>query len=556
MLFEALNTARDLGRLHEIASVLLRHGLGDVVSRMGIASALERAGRAIHIVSGERTKHTTEERFRQALEDLGPTFVKIGQILATRSDLLPPSWTRELETLQEDAQEVPWTDVEAQLVEDLGGPVEEAFREVEREPLAAASIAQVHVARLFDGTEVVLKVRRPGIEDVVEADLRLLARLADTLERNVPELRRYRPKALARQMSHSLRRELDFACEARTAQRIADHLAELEGVVVPRIHERWTCRRLCVMDRLHGPSVGEWLREGEPDRGMASRIARLGADAVLRMVFVDGLYHADPHPGNVLVLGDTRVGLLDFGMVGHLSESRRLEFLELLMAIVEQRDEDMADILLLWSHDGDPDVAQLTHDCAAFAGRYEGVSLAKLDATALLTDISTLLRDNDLFLPQDVAMLLKVFVTLEGFGRQLDPQFVVSEQIEPFAREALRANRSPFRVMRRNVGEVARLLRTLPRDVRRLVQSARAGRFKLDIGLEDLERFGHQIDQSANRVTMGLVTAALIIGTSIALTVSGEPQLFGMPFFALLGFGSSVAMGLFLLWSIARSRRR
>ena len=556
MLLEALNTARDLGRLHEIASVLLRHGLGDIVTRLGLAGVLERAGRALHVSVGKSSTLSTEQRVRQALEDLGPTFVKVGQLLSGRSDLLPPHWADELARLQERVGPVPFAEIEAQLTEDLGKAPDEVFADLDREPLAAASIAQVHTATLPDGTAVVLKVRRPDIEDTVEADLRLLARLAESLEENVPELRRYRPRSLARQFASSLRQELDLAREGRSAQRIAANLADRPSVVVPRVYGRWSCRRLLVMDRLDAPSAGEWLRQGRPGEVDAAAVAREGARAVLHMVFIDGLYHADPHPGNVLVLPDGRLGMLDFGMVGHLSESRRTEFLELLMGITARRPDDVADILLGWSREGDVDVDQLVHDCNAFIDRYEGVPLQQLEATALLADIGTVLRDNDLFLPLDVAMLLKVFVTLDGLGRQLDPDFVTTAHVEPFAERALRQSHSPVRVLRRNSRELLRLLRGLPDDLRRLVRSARRGRLKLDVGLDDLQTFGRQLDHSANRVTMGLITAALIVGTSIALTVDAGPQLFGLPFFALMGFVSSVAVGLALLWSIARSGRR
>jgi ubiquinone biosynthesis protein len=555
MILETLKTARDLGRLHEIASVLVRHGLGDAVKRLGVARILDRAGRAIHWRAVQGLDRPPEVRVREALEQLGPTFVKLGQILAGRTDLLPPTWTDELSRLHERATPAPFAEVREQLRLDLGADPAEVFAEFDEAPLAAASIAQVHRATLADGTAVALKLRRPGIRPVTEADLRLLARLAEQAEEHVPELRRYRPRNLVRQFARSLRNELDLRVEAKNAERLRASLPADSPIVVPRIHAEWTTERLCVMDFLEGPSIGEWIRAGRPDGVDAPQVAALGAEAMLRAILVEGFFHADPHPGNVVLLPDGRIGLLDFGMVGALSESRRLELLDLFLA-VGLRDVDQAvDTLVGWS-DGAVDTELLGQECAAFIDRYSGLPLRAVNATEVLGDLTALLRENDLFLPSDVAVLIKVFITLDGLGRLLDPDFVMATHVEPFARRAWSEQRSTAAVLRRGVREVGALLTTLPRGVRDLLLQIRRGRIQVDIDVARLERFGHTIDRSANRVTVGLVTAALIVGTSISLTVAGGPTVLGLPLFGFLGFTSSILAGVWLLWSILRSGRR
>ena len=555
MLMEALSTARDLGRLHEIAGALIRHGLGEVVRRLHVAPVLERTGRVLH---WKRTQglssRTTPERVRLLLEELGPAFVKLGQVLAGRTDLLPPDWTDELSQLQESSGPAATEYVLAQLEEDLGASAQKTFADFDPAPLAAGSIAQVHAARLEDGTRVVLKVRRPGIVETVEADLRLLARLARVVEEEMPELRRFRPRSLVRQLSRSLRDEMDLRHEARNARRLAGNLGGDSALVVPRIHERFTRERLCVMDRLEGASLGAWIRDGKPGGHDPRRIARTGADAVLEMVLVHGFFHADPHPGNVFLLEGGRIGLCDFGMVGRLSQSRRIEFLKLLAAVVDRREGEVVDVLLAWSQGNGTDLDLLTQDCGAFVDRYHGISLRELDVGRLLGDVTSLLRDNDLFLPADVALLIKVFVTLEALGRSLDPDFVMSERIEPFAREALRAHASPGAVIGRGAREAGRLLIDAPRELRKLVGELSRGHMRMEVGVRDFERFAGRIDKSASRITMGLVTSALIVGTAIAMTVTGGPTLFGLPFFGLLGFSSSLVAGVWLLVSIARSK--
>lgn len=555
MLLEALNTARDLGRLHEIGSVLIRHGLGDIVRRLGMARVLERAGRALHWRQIVGLDRPPQVRLREALEELGPTYVKVGQLLAGRADLLPPEWTNELSRLHERTHPVAIDAIRAQLVEDLGAEPEEVFRDFEATPLASASIAQVHGATLPDGRRVVLKIRRPGIRDTVEADLRLLGRLAEKAEERMPELRRFRPRSLVRQLARSLRDELDLRIETKNAERLRGNLPEGSSIVIPDICSSFTRERLCVMERFDGPSLGEWMRNAgrDGDRGAErARIAEIGADAVLRMVFLDGCFHADPHPGNVMLLPDARLGLVDFGMVGYLSDARRREFLGLLMAIVGHDVDRVVDTLLGWS-EGEVDLDLLTQDSAAFIDRYYGLPLKELDVSEMLGDLTRFLRENDLFLPNDLALLLKVFVTLDGLGCLLDPDFVMAVHIEPFARQAWRQQNSPGQVVRRGARELGAVMTSFPGDLRRLLYRLRRGRVRIDVDVERLERFGERVARSANRLTVGLVTAALIIGTSISLTVSGGPRIFELPAFGLLGFTSSLVAGVWLLWSILRS---
>ena len=405
-LLDAIGTARDIGRLQDIASVLVRHGLGDLVRRTGIAKVLQSAGRALRLDPPKpKEPKPIEVHLREALEELGPTFVKLGQLLAGRSDLLPEAMITELARLRENAAPVAIEAVRATLREELGKEPEEVFSTFENEPLAAASIAQVHRATLADGTRVVLKVRRPGIVDVVESDLRLLMRLADVLEREVEELRRYRPRAIVRQFAHSLRSELDFRLEARHAERINVALPLGSPVIVPAVHDRWTTASVLVLDYVPGPSIGEWVAGGEFAPAAGRRIARVGADAVLHSVFVDGFYHADPHAGNMVLLPDDRVALIDFGMVGRLSDQRRLELMGLLAAVAGRQEDDVVDILLDWSQSMDTNLDQLQNECGAFIDRYHGVTLGELDVGALLKDIAELLRQNDLFLAATVRLI-------------------------------------------------------------------------------------------------------------------------------------------------------
>lgn len=552
MHFDTLDRARDLRRLAEITAVFARHGLGDLVRRAGMSGTLARAGVGLRIGrEREFEAKQPEERVREAFERLGPVFVKLGQALAGRSDLLPPAWTEEFARLQEHVAPIPFESLRSQLAEDLGADPHAVFRGLDAEPLAAGSIAQVHAAELEDGTRVVLKIRRPGIVDVVEADLRLLARVAELAEER-GDLRAYRPRAVVRQFARVLRGELDLGREARNAERLRANLPPDSPLVIPRIHESFTRERLCVMDRFEGQSLAEWARTGMAGGEDPRGVAALGADAMLRMVFEDGVFHADPHGGNVILLEGGRLGLIDFGQVGFLSEARRLEFLDLLVAVGTRTPKTAAEVLLGWG-ESDVDADEFEADCGEFIDRYRGRALEQMTAGEIVRDIHALVRDHGLQLPADVALMLKVLFTLEALGRSLDPAFVATEHILPFVRRAERARRSPVALARRTVAELGRLAYDLPRDLRDLRARVRRGRVGVDVEVPGLERFAERMDRSVNHLTIGMITAALIVGTSISLTIPGGPRLIGLPLFGIVGFTSSIAVGL---WWIVVTRRR
>ncbi len=556
MLWETLSAARDLGRLHDLASVLVRYGFGDLVRRLGMAHALERAGHVIDLEYLEELVNLAPPvRVRRALEEMGPSFVKLGQILATRVDLFAPEWIAEFEKLQNQVPPVPFAEIRQQMLEDLGAPPESVFAALDPTPLAAASIAQVHRARLQDGSEVVVKVRRPGIRPLVEADMRLLQRLARIIEAESPELRRFQPRALVRQLQTSLTRELDLAAECRHAERIAANFADEPDIVVPKVHWQWTAERMNVQDFVDGIPLGDVaaLDAAGCDRAL---VARAGAHAELKMMFVDGFFHADPHPGNLFWLPGNRIALIDFGMVGRLSGARRAQVVDLLDGLVRRDAAAVTEVLLDWTQDAASDESAIAEQVDAFIDYYHGVPLKQLDLGTMLGEIAALLRDNRLALPPDLALMIKVMVTLEGLGRRLDPDFDMASEAAPFLRNVMLSRFTPQALARsgwRTFGEALDVLSELPQQLRHLLRSARSGQLNINIDIKRLETLGGQVDHSVNRLTIGIVIAALIIGSSIVLTVSGGPTLLGLPVFGLFGFLGAVVGSLWLLYSIWRS---
>ncbi|WP_310564071.1 AarF/UbiB family protein [Hydrogenophaga sp.] len=559
MLIETLGAARDMGRLNQILGVFIRHGFGDSVRRLGLADRLERAGHALkwdH--AADLARHEPPVQVRLAIEELGPTFVKFGQILAGRADLFGPDWIAEFEKLHSRVPALPLDQLRPQLREDLGGEPEDVFARFDVEPLAAASIAQVHRAQLKDGTEVVVKIRRPGISETIAADLRLLGRLAAIAEAELPALKPYRPQQLVHELARSLQRELDLASECRSAERIAAHMADLPWIVVPKVHWDFTKERVNVQDFVAGIPGHELARldaEGLDRRQLAQR----GARAVLKQIVQDGLFHADPHPGNVFYLPGNRIAFIDFGMVGRLSVRRREELLQLLLGLVERNPQTVADVLLDWTGDDHGvNLSTLETEIETFVDQYHGAPLAELNLGQMLGDVTAILREHHLGLPSDLALLIKAFITLEGMGRGLDPSFHMTTEALPLLRQVVRGRYRPKVVALRAWQTLRRTLAVaeqLPHDVSRLLRNARRGRVHVGIDVAHLKRVGDQIDRAANRLTMALVIAALIIGSSIVMTVQGGPTLFGLPAFGFIGFASAFVGGLWLVRAIWRSSK-
>lgn len=574
MLWQTLSSLRDLGRLYGIASVLVRYGFGDLVRRMGLADFLEKAGRALHWDDAHDYAHLPPPaRVRHALEALGPTFVKLGQVLATRVDLFEPEWIAEFALLQDHALPAPAQAILAQLTEDLGGPPDELFSQFDPEPIAAASLAQVYGARLLDGRAVVVKVRRPGIRPLVEADLRLLQRLAEAAETRSPALRAIQPRRLVREFSQSLRREMDFVSEARQARRVAENFAgyaddvgppsdapegaapALPPIVIPRV--LWECERVCIQERVEG-IPGTRLDQVDAAGLDRRTLARRGARAVLKMIIEDGFFHADPHPGNLFYLPGHRIAFIDFGMVGRLDEQRRRQLVGLLLGLAKLDAPSVAGIVMDWAATDLLDEEALERDIDSFIDHYHGVPLGDLQFGAMLNEVVTILRQHHLALPSDLSLLIKAFITLEGMGRELDPGFDMAGQALPMLERAVRQQYAPQEVLRRgwrSAREALALLAGLPGDLTRLLRAARRGRLEIHIDVPDVKDLGHQLDRAASRLVVGVVVAALIIGSSIVMTVPGGPKLMGLPLFGLMGFAGAVAGSIWLLASIWNSNR-
>jgi len=558
MIRQTLSAARDLGRLHEITMVLIRWGFGDLVRRLGMSQTLEKAGRALNWKDVELLAESEPpERVCKALEELGPTFVKLGQMLATRVDMFSPEWIEAFEKLQDQVPALPFSDLIPQLQEELLIDPREIFAEVSETAFGAASIAQVHKAKLTTGEDVVLKIRRPNIVHRVEADLRLLKRLAEIAESSTPELKRYNPTEVVRQFSMSLRRELDLEGECRHSERIAENLKDHPNIVIPKVYWQWNSALMNVQEYLDGIRANDL--DGLSKAGLDKKaIANTGAQAVMQMVLVDGFFHADPHLGNIICLSGNRMGLIDFGMVGRLSDQRRTQIIKLLNALVQKKSSEVVEVLLEWMPGGKVDEDGLAMEIDAFLDHYHGRTLKQLNFSALLIDLTTILREHELTLPPDLAILFKTLISLDGVGRKLDPDFNIVEIATPFLLKIIARRNMPDELIRRGWNHSAEffdVLTTLPQDVKSLVRNIKRNGFEVNMDVERLDHFGHQLDRAASRVTIGLVIAALIVGTAIVSAIENQPTVWGLPAWGFFGFIAATIWGVALLISIWRGNK-
>lgn len=494
--------ARDRKRLTEISTVVGRFGLAAVLARLGLGGGTE---------EGEG-REPLPRRTRLALETLGPTFVKLGQILSTRSDLLPPDWIAEFEQLQSGGRTLDFETLRLEVEAAIGGPPETVFARFDLEPLAAASMAQVHRAQLMDGTEVVVKIRRSRIRPKVEADLRLLAELARKAEKSSAEVARYRPRAFVAQLSEAILQELDFNIEGRNGEQFAKDFAGNDRVVIPAIHWDYTTDAVLVQDYLDGvpPTDGERLRAGGVD---PHKLAKIGAEAVLDMVLVNGRFHADPHPGNLRGLPGDRVGLLDFGMIGTVTPRRRAELVNFVQSLAAGDGARMAEVLADWTEGTDVSRSRLTARAERLIARH---GQGQIDLPAIVADLMAMMRKERVSAPPDLILILKALVTIEGVLSRVDPKFDLVAAMSGAWKRVLFSKRSPEAVKNWAIGTLLDLS-SMGDDLPRLIRAA-SRKLSQETPKPDL-RGQQAIAEAVTSAGRWVAGAVVLAGGVIAATV-------------------------------------
>lgn len=536
---------RHVNRWREILTVLSKYGLADWLYRLDINFAKgllrNRDGEAL-------ARAPRERRIRLAVEELGPTFIKMGQILSTRPDVVGVELADELKNLQADAPADPPEVARRIIAEELGRPVEEVFLEFDDAPLASASIGQVHQARFRTGEAVVVKVQHESIQERVRVDLDLIAGLAQLAER-LPELAPYRPAAVAAEFRRTLKRELDFEREGRNLQQFRQLFAQDETIRIPRPYLDFSTGRVLTMELLDGVKLSEAEKLPCAQLDLA-KVARRGADVYMEMIFIHGQYHADPHPGNIVLLRDNVIGLLDFGMVGRLDEPLREDISEMLMAIVDRDADYLTRTIMHLGHaPRQLDEAALRLDVADFVDHYGNQPIDAFDLSGALREMVRIIRAYHIVLPGPVAMLLKVLIMLEGTAQLLDPHFSLLEVMQPYRRKMFLQSLNPWRRarrLRRTAHEAEQLLEELPRRMTDILEQVESGQFDVHLDHRGLE-------PSVNRLVLGMLSSAMYLGSSILISRGVGPRIYDIPVIGACGLILGVLLGLRVLRAIAKS---
>jgi len=551
---------RSLRRYRNVLGILIKYGFGHIVEQLNINYYIELGRKIVTLGAApkEIERLTQPVRLRLALEELGPTFIKLGQILATRPDIIPKEYADEFSKLQDKVPSIPLEEVQNQVQRELGYPAEEIFAEFSPTPIAAASIAQVHRGRLRDGEEVVIKIRRPGVEAVVETDLDILMGLAYLIERHIPAWEIYDPIGIVKEFRRTINREMDFTREGHTIDRFATNFAGDATIHIPRVYWDYTGEIVLTMEYVEGIKISDFdllIKKGYD----LKTIARNGAEAFLRQVLIHGLFHGDPHPGNLFILEGNTICLLDYGIVGRLDEDLRYKLIDLLLGVL-QRDVDRIISQLLYSGEltDEANLGHLKRELSEFIDDYYEIPLQNINVGKLLTEFVEILTHYRIKFPSDFALLAKALVTMEGVGRQLDPEFNMINHLKPFMKKLVRDKMNPANLskeMFRVAQSYSALVKNLPRDLKEIINRINRNKFKIDLEHRGLEKFIGDLDKSSNRLSFSLLIAALIVGSSLIMQTEKGPLLFGFPILGFLGYSIAGFLGLWLAIAILRSGR-
>ncbi len=552
------HTYRHLERYRQIISIFFKYGFGDLVARLRLEPYI---GKSLDLIVKNRHRFdgiTKFERTRMAFEELGPTFVKLGQILSTRPDLIPFDYVHELEKLQDDLPSFGYNEVERIFNEDFGTGPETLFASFEKEPFAAASLGQVHKARLKTGEHVVVKIMRPGVRAVIETDLEIMMHLAMLMERHVTEFQVHRPTRIVEEFARGLETELDYTFEAANANRIARQFKDDDRIHIPAVYPDILSSRILTMEYVEGLKVSDirQLREHGYDLG---RIAERGFGLLMQQIFVNGFFHADPHPGNLLILDDEVICFLDFGVTGRISQRERENFIDLISNIVRMDEARLLEALLrLCMYEEEPDRTQLSYEVGDVVDRYFHIPGQAMDFGRFAHHLLEVLERRGVSLRPNLYIMIKSLSMVENMAKTLDPGFDVVEHVKPFVKRVQAKRYSPTHVFNELFlasVDAVRLAKDLPFELRSILHKANKGKVKLEFEHKGLAPLLSTLDRIANRIAFAMVLSAFVIGSALVVLSGLPPTWGGIPVVGIIGFVIAAVMALWLLITILRSGR-
>lgn len=496
------------------------------------------------------------QRIRLAMEELGPTFVKLGQLLSTRPFLIPLELVIELSKLQDEVAPFSFEQAKEIVEKELKTSLDQLFFSFDKAPIASASLSQVHRAKTREGDEVVVKIQRPGIKPIIDTDMEILADLANLLERHIPESRQYDPKGMVDELSKTFRREVDFKNEARNIEIFALNFKDDPAVFVPRVFWDMTTDLVLTLEYIEGIKVTN-LKEIKA-RGLDRKtIAKNAGRSVFKQVFIDGFFHADPHPGNLFVLDNNAIAPVDFGMMGRLSESTMDELSELLVAVVSWNPRG---VIKTWQKAGvleqTPDLKALEADLTDFLYRYHKIPLSRIDMKTLVNHAFDIVHRHRISLQSDLMLFGKALITYEEVGRLLDPEYDLVTEAVPFVKKLSQRKYRPKIILRDIVTflqDLRELITPFPYELKRIVEKLSRGDLGLELHHKGLEKLMLEVERSANRISFSLIIAAIIVGSSLIMRLEVGYKFLGYPLLGILGYVFAGILGIWLVLAMLRS---
>lgn len=548
------NSKRTIQRTNEILKLVGKFGLGYISQRLRGEEDI-----AIEVPQKETPdieNATTHERMRMLLQELGPTFIKFGQVLSTREDIIGEEMAGELAKLRDNV--APFPHPKKVIEEELGRSVGEVFAAFEAEPMASASLAQVHRAILKNGTKVVVKVQRPGIEETVSDDIRIMRHLADLVERKIPESRIFKPKVMVDEFERSIIKELNFMREVKNATRMRENFIDDPSVHIPLMYPDLCTEKLIVMEEIVGAKLSKVI-ESHSKKFDKKLIARRGAKAFFKQVLIDGFYHADLHPGNIMIMDDNVVCFLDFGMVGGVDKDMAESMLSLCSFALKHDARGLVSQLVRMNLvDDSVDIEEFRADVSDLLDAYYSTKLEEVKVGSLLRELMMLVSKHGIRMPREAYMLSRAVFLVESVVSALDPKFNAAEEFKPYAEEAVAKLAGPRRladVIGGSLFEFEYLAKTLPYGIRKLMGMLEKGQLKIEFEHKNLSRFTADLERTTNRLSMSIILAALIVGSSIVMQTGKGPELFGLPALGVIGFVVSALLAFWLLLTMMLHRR-
>ena len=551
-----IKEVRDVNRLNHIILILVESGFSYLISKIRLGHVVPLKKRIKARLRKDKIK--PEVRVRLILEKLGPTFIKFGQLLSVRPDLIPKQYVKELEKLQDDVEPFPYEKAKSIVEKELEKPINKLFLSFSKKPIASASVSQVHKAVLKNKKSVAVKVQRPKIREIMETDIDIMFYIANLIQKYIPEIEKYKPVSIVKEFADWTKKESDFKIEAKNAHRFYQNFKGSKTVHIPKVYDSHTTSKVLTLEYINAYDIRN-IQEIRKKRLNIDKIIKNGFDAVLTMVFVHGFFHADPHPGNILVLKNNKISFVDFGIVGRFDEDLKRKSIDLCYGIIEKDADKIVDVLL--------DLGTVKKDSinkAEFKKRIEEVieplqysRLKDVKLSAILEDVLDIALEYDVKMPIDFILFGKTIVTLEGIALEYDPNFKVIDNIKPLIEELIKRKFNPKKVMSdfmKSAVKFKRFLDILPDETEAVLKKIKEGSIKIDVEDTDIKKLSLEIDRSSNRIAYGMIIASLLIASALTIQVKG-PVFFGLPIISFIAFVCAIILILILFVSILRTKR-